>query len=476
MSVIEKEVLLKAVTEPIFGKEVFSQLPGSAFNENEVHKELYMIIKNYYRTNNNPLGERTLLNIMEDRLTKQRADSEKMDTYFDTVHELYEIENREKSNELIDQQIEKYVRKTLSANLIRETISKQSLDDEGVIEELSEKLKQISVLNGTGNQHELVDFFEDRELKKELYKNMKENRFSTGFTAIDNISGGGLARGELGLVIAKSGGGKSAWSIQQTSNYVKKGMNVLYIILEEKLDRMLLRVEQNFLQVNKSALFDENDQLKEDMYDQIQDMYKASPNIGRLFFSKHNPQEVTVNQLEQIIVNASVRKGVQLDAVIIDYPDLMKNTNTTLSESDAGGKLYEEIRGLAQKYNYVCWVLSQLNRSGYGQEVKTAESIEGSKRKLNAVEIAFTINQTNEEFKEGLIRVHVDKLRYSNGGSYDEMQYFKVHREGVVIRDETEEEKKYHKNFINEPQNTNNGQDNGIDKANHFVNNLNSKL
>lgn len=476
MAIIEKEVLLKALTNPGFGRDVMSRLPGSAFGVKEEYKEIFMTIKQHYRTHSNPIGERTLLSLMEDKLTRQKASTEKLDKCLDTVHDLYSIEGRDESTEVIDQQIQKFVRRTLSAELLRETIMDSKLDDDGVIEELSEKLKKIAVLDSTGNKSQLVDFFEDTSLKKQLYMNMAVNRFSTGFATLDNIADGGLARGELGLVIAQSGGGKSSWAVQQTTNYVKRGMNVLYVILEEKLDRMLFKVEQNILGVNKSVFFDETDQLKEDMFDATQELYKKQGNLGKLLFDKHNPQEVTLELLEQIIIDASIRKDVKLDAVIIDYPDLMKNTYTNDSESEAGGKLYEGIRALAQKYDYVCWVLAQLNRSGYGQEVKTAESIEGSKRKLNAVEIAFTLNQNSKEFSEGYLRIHIDKLRYSSGNGYDRMQYFRVERDGLVIRDETPEELTYHKSLLNEEEAFDRNSGDAYDKANHMVSNINSKI
>lgn len=477
MAVIEKEVILKAVTDPSFGKEIFSQLPGAAFSGDEELKEIYLIVKNYYRTHNEPVGERTLLSLVEEKMVRRQETEEKMDKTFDAVHKLYEIGDREEDSDVINQQVQRYVRKTLSASLLRDTLSKSSLDDDGVIEELSDKLKQIAVLNSFGNSSQLIEFFEDTEQKKNMYKNMKESRFSTGFQTIDTFADGGLARGELGLIIAQSGGGKSTWGIQQTTNYVKRGMNVLYVVLEEKMDRMLLKVEQNFLGISKDVLFDENSELKEEVFDATQDLYKKQANLGKLIFSKHNPQEVTLSMLEQIIIDASIRKDITLDAVIIDYPDLMKNhfLGGNSSESDAGGKLYEGIRALAQKYGYVCWVLSQLNRSGYGQEVKTAEAIEGSKRKLNAVEIAFTLNQTPQEFKEGFLRIHVDKLRYSSGNAFDKMQYFRIERSGLVIRDETPEELQYHKSLVN-AESGNGSNDDGYDKANHMVTNINDKL
>lgn len=449
MTMIQKQVISKAIKDPLFAKDIFTELPVSSFDEAEEYKEICSVISRYYQTNSKPLDENTLVTLVEDRLLRRNASPDKLASYLRVTNDLYRVVEVEQNEEIIDQQIQKYVRSTLSANLIRNTLAKESLDDEGVIEKLSEELKKISIMSTTDVSSKLFDFFEDVEQKRELYNSMQQNRFSTGFASIDAVSDGGLARGEMGLAIAVSGGGKSTWSTQQATNYVKKGMNVLYVALEEKLDRMLLKLEQNLIGMKKNVILNPDGTVKDEMFDAIQSGYKTIPTLGNLYISKHNPQEVTVTMLEQIIVDASIRKGVQIDAVIIDYPDLMRNHHLKYgSESDAGGKLYEDIRALAGRYGFVCWVLSQLNRTAYSQDIRTAESIEGSKRKLNAVEIAFTLNQKKEEKQEGFLRIHLDKIRYAGDSNYDTIQYFRVSPDGYTIRDATPDEIVYGKSLV----------------------------
>lgn len=477
VSMIQKQVISKAIKDPLFAKDVFTELPVTSFDEVEEYKELCSVISRYYQTNSKALDENTLITLTEDRLLRRNASPDKLSSYMRVINDLYRVVEVDQNEEIIDQQIQKYVRSTLSANLIRNTLAKESLDDEGVIERLSDGLKKIAIMGTSDVSSKLFDFFADVEEKKVLYSTMQENRFSTGFASIDMISEGGLARGELGLVIANSGGGKSTWAAQQANNYVKRGMNVLYIALEEKLDRMLLKLEQNLLGIKKSVLLNPDGTLKEDMYDAIQAGYKEVPTLGNLYLSKHNPQEVTVTMLEQIIVDATIRKGVQIDAVIIDYPDLMRNHHLKYgSESDAGGKLFEDIRALAGRYGYVCWVLSQLNRSAYSKEIRTAEDIEGSKRKLNAVELAFTLNQKKEEKQEGFLRIHLDKVRYAGGTNYDTIQYFRVSPDGYTIRDATVDEITYGQSLVNSQVGPNPDKKNTYQSAKENIDRVNNAI
>ena len=119
------------------------------------------------------------------------------------------------------------------------------------------------------------------------------------------------------------------------------------------------------------------------------------------------------------------------------------------SESDAGGKLFEEIRRLSQQYNFVCWTLAQTNRTAYGADTITSEHVEGSRKILNAVEVAFAVNQKEEEFKNGFLRLYLDKIRNSSNTG-DRFVYLKVEPSKMRVRDETEEEKVEHKQLLSD--------------------------
>lgn len=791
MAIIEKEVLLKAIYDPSFAKGAFTDLPVGAFAEHEEYKEIYQAIREHYRLQGEPLTERVLLNVVEDRLLRRKAKDDKIDKHVELVHDLYTIERADSDDAIVDGRVNEFVRGKLVYKIMSEFISSgKEFGDDEELKKLVPQLQKVSTMNISGDAGQLVDFFADKDVKKDLYRQMESAKFLTGFNAIDKASGGGLGRGEVGMIIASTGGGKcitgdslittgkglikiqeipgyykvaentgesealvasyntdgeyvprntshwfnmgfsktikiktkkgyeiegtpehpllilnrrgylefielqdmhkgdlvtlatpdmwseedkvdpetaymmglsdgiqtedkekeifnlilrstkktvmrylngimdaraliidgvmtitlpsakmikqlqtvllnmdimshrgrmfnsvvdnrltirgghlanlidlfeftdtdinlltnmdeehkvndimkiavaealdpdqempefeplskrkfsdaltmvssfqfdeivsfedseaevydftvpethsfvangivshnTTWAVQQLTNYTKRGMNTLYIALEENLGRMLFKVEQNILGVGRSELINPDGTLKEDVFDVAQELYSKQIDLGQMFISKHRPQEVTISDIEQVILDVKFRKGVQVDAVIIDYPDLMKNTHSAkgASESDAGGKLLEDIRALADKHQYVCWVLSQLNRTGWGQDVKTAESIEGSKRKLNAVELAFTLNQNSDEFERGLLRVHIDKMRYAGEGGFSKIQYFKMDRDGLRIRDESPEEIEEHKSLIGESHNP---QKKEADANKQVVNKINS--
>lgn len=444
-----KEIILhKSIKDVNFAKEVMSNLPKQLFSdESEAMKYIYTAIKRKANTTDHISSESLAIKI-EDLMSKNKCSEDDITNTISYMDSLLTVELDDKDQSL-NSEIDKYVKTELSKQVLTEFIIENKQEDSDNLNELVQKLKEIDVKNIGGNSGEFIDFFEDVEEKKNLLSHISKNKFPTGIYSIDEQIEGGIARGEVGLIMAPTGRGKSLMASNLAKNYVRSGLNVLYIALEENMDRMVLRAEQQMLGVDKNQLISQDMRLNEKFYEAIQDKYKENrPYLGNYYLSKHMPQQVSPNDLEQIIVNTTIKKDKRIDVVIIDYPHLMRNPYArSYSESDAGGKLFEEIRRLSQQYNFVCWTLAQTNRTAYGADTITSEHVEGSRKILNAVEVAFAVNQKEEEFKNGFLRLYLDKIRNSSNTG-DRFVYLKVEPSKMRVRDETEEEKVEHKQLL----------------------------
>lgn len=455
-----KEVILhKSMNDINFAREVLTNLPKHLFSdESEEMKYIYTAIKRKSHTSEHISTESLAIKI-EDIMTKNKCEE---DTITNTIQYMDNLTKVKLDNEddSINSEINKYVKTEMSKNVLTKFIIENKQEDSDNLTELVEKLKEIEVKDIAGTSGELIDFFADTDKKLHELKHIAKNKFSTGFASIDEQIEGGIARGEVGLVMAPTGRGKSLMASNLAKNYVRSGLNVLYVALEENMDRMILRAEQQMLGVEKKHLIDENMQLNEDVYKALQKKYEENrPFFGEYFLSKHMPQQVSPNDLEQLIVNTRIKYDKRIDVVIIDYPHLMRNPYArNYSESDAGGKLFEEIRRLAQQYQFVCWTLAQTNRTAYGAEVITSEHVEGSRKILNAVEVALAVNQKDEEFKNGYLRLYLDKIRNSSNTG-ERFVHLKVEPSKMRVRDETPEEEAEHKQLLS---------DNGKDRPNTF--------
>lgn len=445
---IKEAILSKSLQDIGFAKDVLSNLPSKLFNDTDGMNTVYTVLRRNALSDGEALSQQAISSKIENLLDRQKADNESVENTLKYLNDLYKVrvDNEDKS---MNEQIERYVKTEMSKDVLVKFISENKQENSEYLNELIEQLKEIEVKDISGTNGVFIDFFKDLDKKKELLKTIHQNKFSTGFKTLDNEIEGGIARGEVGLFIAPTGKGKSFFASNLARNYVKSGLNVLYVALEELENRMILRAEQQIGGIEKTTLLDDNMELREDVYDKIQEVYKDKLFMyGDYYISKNQPNEVTPSRLEQLIINTSIRKDKHIDVVIIDYPRLMRNPYSRYNdESDAGGKLFEDIRKLAQKYNFLCWTLAQTNRSASSAEVVTREHVEGSRKILNTVELVLVLNQTSEEFQNGYLRLYLDKVR--NGSrSGSEFVHLKVEPEKMRIRDSTKDEMVEHMSIL----------------------------
>jgi hypothetical protein len=262
---------------------------------------------------------------------------------------------------------------------------------------------------------------------------------------------------------------------------LRQGKNVLFIALEELENRMILKFEQSMLRQNKSTILS-GSVLNEATYDKMQDFYKKNrSHFGNLLFARYSPRTVTPAKVEQLISDVKLRMGLDLDVVIIDYPELLRNPNATGNEADDGGKLFEEMRRIGQEFEVVMWTASQMNRTAYAATIRTSEHMEGSLRKRNAAELVLAVNQTQEEYNGGFIRLYADKVRNPPDGPYDKMIGLKVIGSSNTIRDYKDGEREIHKQVLEEAENAMNQMFKGKKKENKaeapdFASEINSSI
>lgn len=474
VSVPQKIIMNKALTDPVFATEVFSKLPLDAF-EDDTQKQLAQEIKRYYITTNKPVNEETFLARIGTRL-EEGMGQEEAQKVVGLVREVYDV-TANVDVDVATETAEKHIRKALTVDTLKNFISEDKLDEGEAIENLSKDLIEIALLDiDNSGEDNFIDVLGDTDKKIQLYKTLKRETYPTGFSNIDGmLEGGGMAKGEVGLIIAQTGAGKSSFAIQSATNAVNLGLNVLYISLEENLGRLTSRMEGNLLGISFGEFFDHEGNLNEEFVRATGRVYEGRDGLGNLYVSKHNPQEVTIEKLEQIIMHTKIRRGIDIDYVAIDYPALMKTPYKSASDSDAGGELFERIRGLAQKYNFIAMTLAQTNRTAWSADRITLENIEGSKKVANACELILTLNRTQEEYENQYLRLHVDKVRNPKPGSIlpDEL-YFNIDLDGYVIQANTQAETDEHKRILNSTSRVD--EEASFDKATSTVNNINSLI
>ena len=229
---------------------------------------------------------------------------------------------------------------------------------------------------------------------------------TTGWADIDDISKGGLGKGELGVVVAPTGAGKSMVLVHLGAQALKAGKNVLHYTLElgdtivaGRYDAAITGVELRNLTV-----------FKEKIYDEIKDV------PGKLIVKEYPTRSASIQTIKNHLEKLKRRDFVP-DMIIVDYGDLIRPENGGKDEKRHQLEtIYEELRGLAQICECPLWTASQTNRSGLNAEVITMESISEAFNKCFVADFIFTVSRTVEDKNNNTGRIFVAKNRNGPDG------------------------------------------------------------
>jgi len=254
---------------------------------------------------------------------------------------------------------------------------------------------------GTDNNHG-YDFIVDFEKRFEI---LARNPLTTGWELIDNITKGGLGKGELGVVIAPTGAGKSMALVHLGAEALKAGKNVVHYSLELQDKVVALRYDSCISGIPLSEVKDQKDMI----WESIKDVK------GKLIVKEYPTKSATTNTIKNHLEKLK-RKDFKIDMVIIDYGDLIRPINAQKEKRTELESIYEEMRAIAQIYGCPVWTASQTNRSGLNAEVITMESISEAFNKCFVADFIFTISRTIKDKNTNEGRIFVAKNRNGPDG------------------------------------------------------------
>ena len=233
----------------------------------------------------------------------------------------------------------------------------------------------------------------------------ERNPVSTGWVRVDGITQGGLGRGELGVVIAPTGAGKSMALVHLGAMAVKAGLQVVHYTLELSDTVVASRYDSCLTGVPLTGLMDQ----KEYILDEVKNI--KGKLIIKEYPTKSASTSVIKNHLKRI-----ASAGQKVDMIIVDYGDLLNPTVRYKEKRTELETIYEELRAIAMEFVCPVWTASQTNRSGLNAEVVTMESISEAFNKCFVADFIFSVSRTVDDKKTNSGRIFIAKNRNGPDG------------------------------------------------------------
>jgi len=254
-----------------------------------------------------------------------------------------------------------------------------------------------------------TDYFEDPKARLQALKD-NNGQISTGWANLDKKLFGGFNRGELNIFAGGSGSGKSLFMANLGVNWALTGMNVLYLTFE---------LSENLVSMRLDSMI--SDIPSRDVFKNIDDVEIKVRMIGKksgAFQVKYMPTGKNANDIRAYIKEYEIKMGRRVDAVLVDYLDLMHPIAAKISAENLFVKdkyVSEELRNLAMELKTVFVTAAQLNR-GAVEEIEFDHShISGGLSKIQTADNVFGIFTSRAMRERSRYQLQLMKTRNSSG-------------------------------------------------------------
>jgi replicative DNA helicase len=258
-------------------------------------------------------------------------------------------------------------------------------------------------------KHMGTDYWESPAERIERVRNARGGQ-STGWRDIDQKLYGGFNRGELNIFAAASGGGKSLFLQNLALNWSIAGLNVVYISLELSEELSSMRLDSMITGMNTKEVFKNVDDV--DLKVRMQGKKAGKLQIVQL------PNGITINAITSYMREYETKNDLKIDAVLIDYLDLMMPAQSKVSPSDLFIKdkfVSEEMRNFAVEHDILFATASQLNRAAVEEVEFDHSHISGGLSKIQTADNVIGIFTSQAMRERGRYQVQFMKTRSSSG-------------------------------------------------------------
>jgi len=227
----------------------------------------------------------------------------------------------------------------------------------------------------------------------------------TPWDIVNEIMDGGLGVGELGVIVAPAGIGKS-WTLQCLgAGALREGKTVVHYTLELNENYVGLRYDSIFSGVTTANI----KYYKEDVRNKLDKL------PGKLIIKYFPTKSASVQTLGAHLKQLEL-SGVKPDVVLVDYADILKLTGNFREKRHAIGNTYEDLRGLAGELEVPIWTASQANRSALEEDVIGADKVAEDYSKVMTSDFVMSMSRKVEDKIANTGRFHIIKNRFGIDG------------------------------------------------------------
>ena len=230
-----------------------------------------------------------------------------------------------------------------------------------------------------------------------------------GIPGIDRLLKGGLAKGEIGVILAPTGVGKSTILTKISNHAFNLGFNVLQVFFEDNPKVIQRKHFTLWTKIHPDELSEKKDEVMQ----KVKDIKEKMPN--ELILKKLPSDTKTMLQIKNEI-RKMIADGIKIDMVVVDYIDCIVPDKNLGDEWKSEGSVMRGFEAMCHELNLVGWTATQGNRASISSEVVTTDQMGGSIKKAQVGHVIISVAKTLQQKEMKLATIAITKSRIGDDG------------------------------------------------------------
>ena len=391
------QLLNQIITDKDFAHSIVEVVENNYF-ENKYYKIIIQMIKEYYSKYEASPNFETLSQIAKSEISQELARK----IVLDTIGEIKIAPDEGKT--FVQEKALKFCKQQELQKVMgkaQKIIDSGEFENYDQLEEMVREALQVGEVDrGTGDVFENLD-----DVLSDDYR----HPIPMGIPGIDNLLKGGLAKGEIGVILAPTGVGKTTVTSKIANHAFNMGFNVLQIFFE---DNPKIIQRKHFTMWTGIAP-DKLGEHKEEVLEKVKEIKDKMEN--KLILKKLPSDTLTMNQIKNQL-RKMIADGVNLDVVILDYIDCVTPEKSLEDEWKSEGSVMRAFEAMCHELHIAGWTATQGNRSSISSEVVTTDQMGGSIKKAQVGHVIITIAKTLQQKELNLATIAITKSRIGKDG------------------------------------------------------------
>ena len=393
----QQQLLNQIIVDKDFSRSIIDVIETDYF-DNKYFKIITQMIKEYYLKYEHTPNFETLKQLTKSEIQQEMASK----IIIDTLTKIKDVSIE--GAEFVQEKAMKFCKQQELQKVMH---TAQKIIDDGEFENYDtlERLVREALLVGEREDNMSDVFYNLDEVLNEDYR----HPVPMGIPGIDRLLKGGLAKGEIGVVLAPTGVGKSTLLTKIANHAFNIGKNVLQGFFEDNPKIIQRKHITLWTKIHPDDLSDR----KEEVMVKVQEVRDTMEN--KLILKKLPSDTVTMGQIKNQ-VRKMIAEGVNIDVILLDYIDCVVPERNLGDEWKSEGSVMRAFEAMCHELDIVGWTATQGNRSSISSDVVTTDQMGGSIKKAQVGHVIISVAKSLQQKEMKLATIAITKSRIGDDG------------------------------------------------------------